>query len=82
MPISIPDLAWYVSTGSVVILMSIITVMLGWGFSLLIKKLEYITSKLDSWVVETARMQSRLEDHIEQNNREHSVLFEKLRGKK
>lgn len=82
MPISIPDLAWYVSTGFVVVLMTTIAALLGWGFSLLVKKLEYMTTKLDVWGTETVRVKIRLEDHIEQNKHEHSVLFDKLRSKK
>jgi len=78
MPTSIPDLAWYVSTGAVVILMTVIAALLGWGFKLLISKLDTLTDKLDLWVVKIAHIEEKLNNHIVSDDTRHNVLADQI----
>lgn len=67
MPENINQLVWYVATGLTVGLIGIIAVLLRWGFVLLTDKLQHMSDKFDAWVVRTARMEEKLDGHI--NNR-------------
>ncbi len=78
MPNTIPDLAWYVSTGLIVILMSMIAGVLGWGFLLLTKKLDTLTSKLDTWVVKIVHIEEKLEGHIKLDEEIHERIERQL----
>lgn len=60
---TIPDLAWYASTGLIVTLMSAIAALLGWGFTLLTKKFDELTNKLDHWIDEVAGVREKQAAH-------------------
>jgi len=78
MPTSIPDLAWYVSTGAVVILMTVIAALLGWGFKLFISKLDTLIDRLDLWVIKVAHIEEKLNNHITSDDARHNVLVDQI----
>ena len=68
-PATVSDLAWYVSTGLIVLLMSIIAILLGWGFTLLAKKLDHLSDRLEHWAEKTLQLEGRV-----------SVMEEKIKS--
>lgn len=61
MPNSIPDLAWYTSTALIVLLISIVAILLGWGFVMLCRKFDEMKMAIEKWSDHVVILERRME---------------------
>ena len=65
MPTTVADLSWFLASGMTMVLISIVGVLVWWGFTKLSDKVDELISTVAAGQVEMAVIKTSLLDHVE-----------------